>query len=199
MNDLIQQIISRNLKYYLEKYEGHKFDGNKTLCPFHNDTSPSMTVDEKAGSWLWYCHSCNEGGNIITYYMKKHNTTKGQAVEELAGIFNLDYEKKKPVVKKPVIVATYPYLDEQGKQLYKIIRYKPKTFRADKKLDNIKQIPYRLPEILKANEVWLVEGEKDVDNVHKIGLTATTAPFGKKQLEARIFKIIERKRSQNLP
>jgi len=193
MSDLIQNLISKNLRYYLEKYEGHKFIGDKTLCPFHDDHIESMTVDEKAGTWVWYCHACNEGGNIINYYMKKHNTTKGQAVEELAGIFNLDYEKKKPVVKKPVIVATYPYLDEQGKQLYKIIRYKPKTFRADKKLDNIKQILYRLPEILKANEVWLVEGEKDADNICQIGLTATTAPFGKSNWKPEFSRLLKEK------
>ncbi|HUU51372.1 MAG TPA: CHC2 zinc finger domain-containing protein, partial [Nitrospinota bacterium] len=177
MSDLIQELIGKNLRYYLEKHESHKFDGNKTLCPFHNDTSPSMTVDEKAGVWLWYCHGkCKMGGDIITYYMKKHGVTKGVAIKELAKVFGLEIVKQ--AIKKPVIVATYPYLDEQGKQLYKIIRYNPKTFRADRKLNDIRQVLYRLPEVMKANSLWLVEGEKDVDNVHKLGLTVTTAPFG---------------------
>jgi len=177
MSNFIQELIGKNLRYYLEKHESHKFDGNKTLCPFHNDTSPSMTVDEKAGVWLWYCHGkCKMGGDIITYYMKKHGVTKGVAIKELAKVFGLEIVKQ--AIKKPVIVATYPYLDEQGKQLYKIIRYNPKTFRADRKLNDIRQVLYRLPEVMKANSLWLVEGEKDVDNVHKLGLTVTTAPFG---------------------
>jgi len=179
MSDFIQELIGKNLRYYLEKHESHKFDGNKTLCPFHNDTSPSMTVDEKAGSWLWFCHGkCNFGGNIITYYMRKHGVTKGKAIEELAEIFNLAHDKKRPAVKKPTIVASYTYLDEQGKLVYKVNRYNPKTFKVDRKLTNIKQVLYRLPEVMKANSLWLVEGEKDVGNVHKLGLTATTAPFG---------------------
>ena len=178
MSDIIQQLIRKNLRIYLENYEGHKFEADKTLCPFHNDTFPSMTVDDKkAGVWLWYCHGkCKMGGDIITYYMKKHGVTKGVAIKELAKVFGLEIVKQ--AIKKPVIVASYTYLDEQGKLVYKINRYNPKTFKVDRKLTNIKQILYRLPEIVKADKIWLVEGEKDANNVHKLGLTATTAPFG---------------------
>ncbi|MDI6848698.1 MAG: DUF3987 domain-containing protein [Candidatus Saccharicenans sp.] len=45
-------------------------------------------------------------------------------------------------------------------------------------MKGVRQVLYRLPEVLRAEEVWLVEGEKDADNLSKLGLVATTAPFG---------------------
>lgn len=172
-NDLIERIVNQNLRVFLENHEGHKFKGNATLCPFHDDHIESMTVNEKNGGWVWYCHRCKEGGNIINYHAKKHNITNKESVEELAGIFGLEYVKEKPTV-----VAEYSYPNEQEAELYKILRYKPKAFKADRKMNGIRQVLYRLPEIIKAKKVWLVEGEKDADNLHELGLTATTAPFG---------------------
>lgn len=52
------------------------------LCPFHEDTSPSYTVNrEKKYS---KCFSCNEGGNVISYYQKRHNVTFKEALRVLA-------------------------------------------------------------------------------------------------------------------
>ena len=39
-------------------------------------------------------------------------------------------------------------------------------------------VPYHLPEIIKASEVIVVEGEKDADCLTYLGFTATTNPFG---------------------
>ena len=47
-------------------------------------------------------------------------------------------------------------------------------------LGGIKQVPYRLPQLLKANdekkEVFLVEGEKDADSLNSMGYCSTTCP-----------------------
>ena len=40
------------------------------------------------------------------------------------------------------------------------------------------RIPYRLPELLAADTVYVVEGEKDADRLAGLGLVATTAPEG---------------------
>jgi len=81
------------------------------------------------------------------------------------------------------IVATYPYTDEHGKLLFEVIRYSPKSFaqrRADGtwKLGDVRRVLYRLPEVLAAECVYLVEGEKDVETLRGLGLTATCNPHG---------------------
>lgn len=180
--DLIGEIIKKDLRDYLETFEGHKFKGNMTLCPFHDDHVESMSVDLKDGAWLWFCHKCSTGGNIIHYVMKKYGLEKREALKKLALHFGL----KNKAEKKPKIVEEYPYLNEERKELYRVVRFDPKDFRCKHKVDEvwkwdkkgIRQVLYNLPEVLKHETIWLLEGEKDVENVKKLGLTATSSPFG---------------------
>ncbi len=52
------------------------------LCPFHEDSEPSYTVNrEKKYS---KCFACNTGGNVITYYQKRHNVSFKEALRVLA-------------------------------------------------------------------------------------------------------------------
>ncbi len=88
------------------------------------------------------------------------------------------------------IVATYPYHSADGKLLFEAVRFDPKEFcqrRPDGKgrwiwnLDGVQRVLYRLPELLSADPakwVFVVEGEKDVDNVRALGLVATCNPVG---------------------
>lgn len=39
--------------------------GNKALCPFHNDTNPSLFFDDNRG--LFNCFGCNTGGGISKF------------------------------------------------------------------------------------------------------------------------------------
>lgn len=83
---------------------------------------------------------------------------------------------------KPVIETIYPYLDEFGREIYQAIRLKPKSFRQRHRgqdgkwiwtMDGVTRVLYRLPEVLKAETVWIVEGEKDADSLNRLGFTAT--------------------------
>jgi putative DNA primase/helicase len=89
------------------------------------------------------------------------------------------------------IVATYKYVDENGKTLFEVVRFEPKSFaqrRPDERggklwnLDGARLVPYRLPELIQAaasgRVVFIVEGEKDADNLNAIGITATTNSMG---------------------
>ena len=71
-----------------------------------------------------------------------------------------------------------------------VVRFSPKSFLRLRKYkgkdvwnwEGVKQVPYRLPQLLKANdekkEVFLVEGEKDADSLNSMGYCSTTLPGG---------------------
>lgn len=90
------------------------------------------------------------------------------------------------VQKKPEIVAEYIYNDKEGKKLYKVIRFEPKNFVQAKydngkwifKMTGVNYVLYNLPNVVKSDIVYFVEGEKDADNLNKIGLVATTTAGG---------------------
>lgn len=81
--------------------------------------------------------------------------------------------------------ATYRYLDEKGVHVMDVVRFPGKQFRQRKadgtwKLDGVRRVPYRLPELLAAGDgiVFVVEGEKDVETLRSHGLIATCNPGG---------------------
>lgn len=168
--EIVDQLKKQNLKAYLEK-RGHEFEKNLTLCPFHADSKPSLSVSCEDGIYLWFCHSCRMGGSIIDYVIQKDDLSKGQAIAALMKEFGIEEEKQEEVCR-------YRYVDEYGNELYQIIRYKPKTFVADRKLGDTPIVPYHYDFFKKNETIWMVEGEKDADALVKLGIMATTMPFG---------------------
>ena len=88
---------------------------------------------------------------------------------------------------KRKIVATYDYADETGRVLFQCVRYEPKDFRQRQpdgkggwtwNLKSVGLVLYRLPEVAKASEVWIVEGEKDCGTLASLGLCSTCNPLG---------------------
>jgi hypothetical protein len=84
------------------------------------------------------------------------------------------------------IVATYDYRDEAGALAFQAVRYEPKTFRQRRpdgnggwtwNMQGAPRVIYRLPEVKDAiaggDPVYVVEGEKDVDALWRIGIPAT--------------------------
>ena len=54
------------------------------LCPFHNDTSPSLVITPTQN--LWHClGACNTGGTVIDWIMKRDNISFRHAVTLLQG------------------------------------------------------------------------------------------------------------------
>jgi putative DNA primase/helicase len=92
---------------------------------------------------------------------------------------------------KRSLVATYDYVDETGRLLFQVCRYDPKDFRQRRadgnggwtwKLDAKRRVLYRLPQVLEAvaagSCIYIVEGEKDVETLERLGLVATCNPGG---------------------
>ena len=53
------------------------------LCPFHNEKTPSFTVNEDKG--FYHCFGCGEHGSVFDFVMKVENFSFPEAVERLAG------------------------------------------------------------------------------------------------------------------
>lgn len=70
--DLVESYVSL-------KRSGKNFVG---LCPFHDDTNPSLQISEDKG--LFHCFSCGAGGDIFGFYMRYNNIPFPEAVSELA-------------------------------------------------------------------------------------------------------------------
>ncbi|NJP72164.1 AAA family ATPase [Streptomyces sp. C1-2] len=104
-------------------------------------------------------------------------------------LFDAPLEKRE----RPQVVAQYPYVDEHGKLLLTVKRLEPgydgerKTFRqyapdGKPRVSGVRRVLYRLPEVLAAAKaggtVFIVEGEKDADNLAATGACATSSIGG---------------------
>jgi putative DNA primase/helicase len=86
------------------------------------------------------------------------------------------------------IVAEYNYTDAAGNLLYQVVRTEPKGFLQRypdgaggwiwKKYP--KQVLYHLRQVLESSIVFVVEGEKDAEQLREHGFTATTNAGGAK-------------------
>ncbi len=70
-------------------------------CPFHNEKTPSFSVNEEKG--FYHCFGCGEHGDIISFTMKQGNMDFKSAIAELANMAGLrmpDYKPRDPNVVK---------------------------------------------------------------------------------------------------
>ena len=85
----IVQIISSFIKVY------KKGSDYVAVCPFHNDTNPSMHISPS--KQIFKCFVCNEGGNVFNFVSKYEKISYYDAVAKVAemiGITDLDYKKQ---------------------------------------------------------------------------------------------------------
>lgn len=59
----------------------------KGLCPFHNERTPSFTVDRDKG--LYHCFGCGAGGDVIRFVREIDRLDFPEAVETLAARFGV--------------------------------------------------------------------------------------------------------------
>jgi hypothetical protein len=168
--------------YYISQLPSLKPNGSnrgQALCPFHDDSKPSLSVDFETGQFK--CFGCEKKGSIFDFYMERCGVGFKEAKEALAKDAGIVIEAQRR------IVQTYDYKDESGKLLFQTVRYEPKDFMQRRpdgkggwmyKLSDTRLVPYNLPEVLTARSVIIVEGEKDVEALRPWGLTATCNPMG---------------------
>jgi hypothetical protein len=153
----------------------------EALCPAHDDRKRSLSIREgDDGRALLKCHA-----TCLT--------------EDVVAALGLEMKHLFPAVgrwngQRRTIAAVYPYVDEDGEALYRVVRTIPKGFRhetPDGKGDwrsgrdcmaSVRRVLYRLPPVLiaaRAGEpIFYVEGEADADLLVGLGHCATTVAGG---------------------
>lgn len=157
--------------------------GYQGLCCFHPDKNPSLSIDPDTGRW--YCHACGEGRDFFDFYARVHGLNAERdfpsILDGIAKEFSIACADRHETQKKK-LVKTYDYQDETGALQHQSCRYEPKEFsfrRPDghggwiNDLKGVRRVIYNLPEVYKAVEVLIVEGEKDVETLRRLGFAAT--------------------------
>src|SRR5690606_24462821 len=70
---------------------GREFTG---LCPFHNEKSPSFTVNDEKG--FFHCFGCGAHGDVIGFAMRNNGLPFPEAVEQLAQEAGLAVPRVRP-------------------------------------------------------------------------------------------------------
>jgi len=63
---------------------------NKACCPFHDEKTPSFSVDAKKE--IFKCFGCGEGGDAIAFVMKHEKVSFIEAIEKIADIIGVTLE-----------------------------------------------------------------------------------------------------------
>lgn len=155
----------------------------------HGDRAPSLSVGKgNNGSIVFYCQGGCSQESVLQ--------ALGLSMKDLFpdGDRPRQEYRTRPTSREDrgSIAAQYDYTDENGQLLARKTRWetavegkKKKTFtwghpagQGFQSGRNGMAVPYRLPELVKAESVFLCEGEKDVDNLTAQGLAATCSPDG---------------------
>jgi DNA primase len=170
-NPIVEFVRSRGHEL---KRAGENFETSGCPVTVHKKFHRPNTIDPAKS--VWHCNDCGVGGSVIDWVMHERGCDAAQAMRVLSGNNGA-----------AEIVATYDYTDEGGNLLFQCVRTKPKDFwqrRPDGKggwinnLQGVRRVLYRLPEVKSAQTVCVAEGEKDADNLAKLGFVATTNPLG---------------------
>jgi hypothetical protein len=154
------------LESILSKLQGVRREGKgwKALCPAHADKNPSLFISKENNRVLLHCFAGCSTESVLA--------ALGIQIQELFADGTRDQR----------IVAVYDYCDEKGELMFQVVRYEPKNFKQRRpdgnggwhwNLSGVRRVLYRLPDVLQANSVLIVEGEKDCETARKIGLVST--------------------------
>lgn len=151
-------------------------------CPAHNDKNPSLSITE------------TNNGHVLL------NCFAGCRLEDIADALRVPASELKPTLQdksayrkrkeKKRCCGEYIFRDIEGKPLFKKIKFigeetgkKSFTWKhmeagqwRDKR--GSEPVLYNLHLLKKHSEIWIAEGEKDAENLVKIGFAAVSSPDG---------------------
>lgn len=154
-NEILSHFQNIDMRYTINQ-KGHP--QYKALCPAHDDNTESLSIsdDQTKKQIIFNCFK----GCTKEAILKSIGLTKNDC------FYSIFKETE------------YKYYDENNMLRYTITRFNDKSFLKTPK--NVEALLYRLPELLESqnNTIFIVEGEKDCDNLRQFGFTVTSASGG---------------------
>ncbi len=134
------------------------------LCPFHNEKTPSFTVNEEKG--FYHCFGCGAHGSVFDFVMETENLSFPEAVERLAAEAGMEVPQDSPEERAR---------SERAKGLYDVLEAAAHYFE--------KQL--RLPEGKRAQQYLLERGlTEETIETYRLGF----APDARGALKAALTK-----------
>ncbi len=165
--------------------------GYVAKCPAHEDKQASLSIAEgDGGQILVKCFAgCTFDSIVASLGLEKKDLfpERNGSHEPYRRVAS-QQSKPKPAQEpqgEPKtqyrIEREYSYRDMFGNEVYQALRLVPKSFRQRHQvngkwvwtMDGVERVLYKLPELIGADTVWIVEGEKDVESVMAVGFSAT--------------------------
>lgn len=181
MNDALRTVIA--------KLDGARKSGGQWMarCPAHEDAKASLSITEGKDQPVIF--SCMAGCDSAVILDKLSLTWKDlcQPRDEAPAARDDAWTPNGPAV------AVYAYHDENGTLLFEVLRSRGKKFSQripdakarsgwSYRLGDTRRVLFHLPKLLEdiasGMPVYVVEGEKDVHALERVGCAATCNPGG---------------------
>lgn len=198
-DELKRELLARLPSVLMALFPAGKIRGNKCLIGnIHGEAGDSLEIaldGDKAG--LWHDHATGEGGDIFAAIAGNQGldtrsdfTAVLEAGARLVGRSlptPMPTRSEAPIDELGPHTAKWDYLSPSGELIACVYRYDPepgkKEFRPWDVRARMCRAPdprplYNLPDVVRADSVILVEGEKCADALIRNGITATTTMNG---------------------
>ncbi|MBW3562478.1 MAG: acetolactate synthase small subunit [Actinobacteria bacterium] len=150
----------------------------KGLCPFHQEKTPSFTVDAQAG--LFHCFGCQAGGDLYSFVERVEGLTFTEAVEHVAVELEPDASVGREL--QLVKVSADPEQRSHITELAAIFRgnivdvdHESMTVEASgspEKLDAMLEMlsPYGVREMVRTGQIAVARGGRSITDGSKLRL-----------------------------
>lgn len=169
--------------------KGREFSG---LCPFHNEKTPSFTVNETKG--FYHCFGCGAHGDIIKFEMEANNLPFMEAVEKLANKAGLPMPQISPEHKEEAEKKSslYDIMDMACKFFEKNLRMpegaKALDYLANRGFDDDIITKFRLGYSPNNNGLKTFLASKGVDEKEMVELGLVSIPEDKSRRPHDFFR-----------
>ena len=166
------------------------------ICPFHDDTSPSLRIDDGKDGGVWHCDPCAKGGDVFKFVRQFNTCSFPEALSFLGERYGAEADSElgptQPRSSSPS--GSWIYHRPDGSEAFRVERFEEenekKTFRQSAPdgrggwickrgcMDGVERWLYRVDHLRGHETVCLVEGEGVADALCSLRIPATTAPGG---------------------